>query len=122
MSSKFVPYPVLYNGFWNFRYDLNGANPAGWVIDEPAGTSIQVISDMGGHRKVVEVFDNHAVNKPTLTYTFAANQPAETVQFYCRTNDVTKEFYFLLKDGANFCVYFVIQNSKFRGFDGGWWE
>lgn len=50
-------YPATY-GFENDEY---GANPLQWHITENAG-SIQVINEIGGHNKVVELYKNYVTN------------------------------------------------------------
>lgn len=38
----------------SFYFDTAGGNPAGWTIDEEGGT-INVIAEVGNHKKVVEL-------------------------------------------------------------------
>ena len=47
-----------YAGVDSFADEPVGADPAGWKIDEPDGTTIDVISEKDGHVKVVEIFKN----------------------------------------------------------------
>ncbi len=50
--------PDDYAALYSFFDDANGANPAGWTVSEDSGTSVNVIAEKNGHRKVVELWDN----------------------------------------------------------------
>jgi len=112
----------LYLGNYTFTDDIDGDNASGWDSVCYTGTGEEVVSEIGDHKKVMMVWDDHAVNKPTITNTFSGDMTNETIEFWCRTSNVTQTFYFIIKDGSNYCVYFVIQSSKFRRFDGSWFD
>lgn len=50
-----------YYATYDFRDDVIGGNPSGFIIDENGGT-INIIAEKDNHKKVLEFFDNDVIN------------------------------------------------------------
>ncbi|MHA1426978.1 MAG: CUB domain-containing protein [Candidatus Helarchaeota archaeon] len=50
---------------YSFTTDADGANPAGWVVTEPANTHCDVVQQKDVHHKVVEFWDNIDLDAPS---------------------------------------------------------
>ena len=74
-------YPATYG----FENDKNGNNIFGWTITENSGATINVLSDIDGHTKVVEVKDivGGASNWCRMTNGFTA-QNTGTIEYWFR--------------------------------------
>lgn len=57
----------IYPGTYNFKDDTVGAEPDGWTVIDGAGCATTVIALLDGHRKVVQMFDESAVNRAYMT-------------------------------------------------------
>ncbi|KKK89341.1 hypothetical protein LCGC14_2734080, partial [marine sediment metagenome] len=80
----------------SFPFDDVGTNPVDWVVDETGGT-VNIISSIGEHRKVLELDDTgdviHALN-------IWDDVSSGTIEFWARFTDVTKALYIHISDGA----------------------
>lgn len=70
---------------FDFTDDNDSANPAGWSLFEGIGTHIDIISGIGGHDKVVELFDNTTTSSCYMTDTFSSTKATGTVEFWVRS-------------------------------------
>ncbi|NVM30496.1 MAG: hypothetical protein HWN65_16775 [Candidatus Helarchaeota archaeon] len=69
--------PVDYLGTYSFTEDVDGSDPAGFVITEPANSSVQVINEVDGHGKVVRV-ETTGGTSPDFLNNFADQSMGET--------------------------------------------
>jgi len=110
----FFPTPILYNGPLNFRTDLNGANPAGWtIVVEVNADDIQVLAEMGNHKKVLQIDYSGGAGNNGIQYDFAAGHATGTVEFWMRTTNRTPPNAVFIMDGAFIhSVYFGIASNN----------
>lgn len=109
----------LFPALYSFTDDSIGSNPAGWSCTEPSGTSIQVISSLGEHNKIVELYDNSGSNQFQFTNSFSA-QTYGTMEFWFRTTDSTKQFTLYIRDGTNEACDYDINDGYFRYYTSSW--
>ncbi|NVM04457.1 MAG: hypothetical protein HWN67_19190, partial [Candidatus Helarchaeota archaeon] len=75
------------NAWETFSSSPDFGNPTGWTTIEPADTYIQVLPRFGGHKKVVELYDNTSSDFCSIQYGFGA----QTSGTYYLTAMTTKE-------------------------------
>ncbi|KKL52818.1 hypothetical protein LCGC14_2281670, partial [marine sediment metagenome] len=93
--------------------------PAGWIVDDAAGT-INVISDLDGHNKVVEMNDISAGGLVSM-YNLFSTKTSGTAEFWIRSNDVSEPSYLSFRSGASYITtYLVLSSEKFRYYTGVW--
>ncbi|KKK81558.1 hypothetical protein LCGC14_2812240, partial [marine sediment metagenome] len=112
-----------YLGTYSFTDDADGSDPAGWVLTEITGT-VNVISDLDGHSKVMEIDDTgasvmHAVQEFGIDH----NTDGDTIEFWWRSNDVTKSCSIRIYDTlteTKVSAYINLDNGQFRYATGSW--
>jgi hypothetical protein len=104
-------YPATYG----FEDDSIDANPIGWTVTEPAGTSVGVIENIASHRNVVELSDFSGSNYGQIENIFS-NQVNGTVEFWYRKTSTTDASYIIIGDGDTLNSIFirVHENGWFR--------
>jgi hypothetical protein len=109
---------VNYPGTYSFTSDEVGNDPSGWIINE-AGGSVQVISDLGNHNKVLKLdYDTGTVDARQI-FT-AGGQSSGIVEFWVRTTDAGIRTAIYIYDGSlGDDLFLVIENDKFRWYAGG---
>ena len=108
-------YPATY-GFENGNL---GDDPAKWAIDEAAGT-IQIISELDGHKNIVEFYDNSGTNDVSINNNFIA-QVDGTIELWVRISDTTDSIVFELSDidGGTVAFQAQIRYDIIRAIDAG---
>lgn len=115
--------PIIYDATYNFWDEEDGTS--GTDIDFidagliPANTSIQIISDLGGHKKVLELYDNSAIAS-FWCYDSFSSQSYGTIEFWMRVTDATMGSRFGFYNGGTIVFYFGIDIDQFRYYDGAW--
>ncbi|MFX0011625.1 MAG: hypothetical protein ACFE9R_15030, partial [Candidatus Hermodarchaeota archaeon] len=92
-------YPALYG----FENDDDGTDPAEWDVFEGAGY-VNVIHALGGHSKIIEMYDNTGSNHDELHKSFPL-QTSGTVEFWVMSNDVAQTFSMRLLDSTATSVW-----------------
>jgi len=111
--------PFIYKATFNFEDDDVGANPAGWTVEEAGGT-INVIAELDGHKKVLELNDTDGGNIIFTTQAFVSGQPTGTIELWWRTNDANQEStVFGLNQSGGVSIQLVILADKFQYRDSG---
>jgi hypothetical protein len=111
--------PEYYPSTYGFENDSAGTVPVGWTSIEPAGCTVELIDIIGGHGKVVGLFDGSVAAAPRFENVIS--RTTGTIEFWMRTQDALQPNMFLLEDGsAADCIELVIMNNEFRYYDGGW--
>ncbi|MHA2101295.1 MAG: hypothetical protein ACW99A_21750, partial [Candidatus Kariarchaeaceae archaeon] len=82
-NTYYTPMGGYYPGTYGFENSPNTNNPTDWTISEPASTDVQVIQSLGGHSKVVEIWDNSNSGGVNLVNSFSG-QTSGTIEFYMR--------------------------------------
>lgn len=107
----------MYKGTYNFRDDTIGEDPVGWVVTEPANTSVNVIDKYNKHRKVIEFADYSAAASPNIYQSFTETVTG-TVEYYKAITDITDSFMCIIGDGGwTSGLVFMIRASKFQYYD-----
>jgi len=110
-------------GLYSFTDDEVGSNPTGWTVTEPSGTSVQVVSIVGGHYRVVEFYDNTAADYCWIKNTFTA-QASGTIEFWLRVSANNKEFGIQMHEsGAGKIWFYAAQGGTancWKFYDGAW--
>ncbi len=124
-------YVVGDNTYWqyyqegehSFEDEAVGSEPAGWVSDNDAGCSTNVIASFNGHKKVLQLYDFSAVGRAFIKNTFSV-QPSGTVELFFRSDDVTDELQIqLVPSGeASLGVQIQIESDKIQYFHTGAWH
>jgi len=112
-----------FSATYGFKYDTIGSDPAGWTVTETGGT-VNVISDVGQHKKVLELHDTDGSNGIQAKQTFSSqNSDVTTVEFWFRTDDTTQRWEARLEDsGLSRSAYMYNPGTGQLQFsDGGAW-
>ena len=111
----------LYQATYSFTDDDDGENPDGWIIDESGG-STNVISGVGGHTKVVKLYDTSPVSLVSLRNDFT-DQSSETIEFWARPYSATITQNIRIEDDSKYDSITMIFNSdgNIKYSDGTWY-
>jgi len=91
-----------YPGTYSFTDDAVGSNPAGWVFNSLASTSVTVESGINNYNKVMKIYD--ASTTGTYLYinqSFASPQINGTVEFWVYKDSGTSSLYITFRDANN---------------------
>ncbi|MFX1481117.1 MAG: hypothetical protein ACFFCI_23800, partial [Promethearchaeota archaeon] len=84
------PMSGYYPASYSFDNDLPGTNPDGFTTNEPTGTYIQVLSELDGHKNVVEINDqNNAAGYPGIKQYSFFPKTYGTIELWLRFNSTT---------------------------------
>jgi len=106
------PMSGYYPATYGFENDTDGSNPSGWSVSEVGGT-IDVISSLGGHSKIVEIFSDSSINDPFMKNNFYTSHESGTVEFWMRSNDVTKSGLVYIQSSGGIMMTIGINNDHF---------
>ncbi|MFX1566908.1 MAG: hypothetical protein ACFFCV_00915 [Promethearchaeota archaeon] len=117
------PMDGYYLATHGFENDEDGTYPEGWTILEASDTSVQVISGIDGHQKVLELYDNNnaGAGLVKLWNNFSSVQVYGTVEFWWRISDASQAGAFRLAnlDVVTDSLFAVeIRNNEFRYTNG----
>ncbi|MFW9873228.1 MAG: LamG-like jellyroll fold domain-containing protein, partial [Candidatus Thorarchaeota archaeon] len=107
-----------YSSNYGFINDTIGTDPEGWIVFEGGGT-VNVISELDGHNKVVEFHDTSSSSYTRIRQTFASNQTHGTIEYWWRIDDATDRTDIWIMEPLSIGYYSVvlsIQNDKFRRY------
>ncbi|KKM23200.1 hypothetical protein LCGC14_1617610, partial [marine sediment metagenome] len=108
----------VYRATYSFTDELDGTDPLEWTLSEPTGT-INIISDLDGHNKVVEIDDTGGSAIYMYQDFTDGSQTSGTVEFWYRNDDVTDLMYFWFKvEGAN-KIRIIVSGDKIQYYYGG---
>ncbi|MHA2029619.1 MAG: hypothetical protein ACW99Q_09540, partial [Candidatus Kariarchaeaceae archaeon] len=104
-------------GSFDFRDDADGFNPSGLTVNEDGGT-LQVISSLFNHKKVVEL---HDTNTDDVWMRLSANsQPYGSIEFWISTDDATDRSRLYGNSAGVTSFQIRIDADKFQYWDGAW--
>jgi len=112
------PMNGYYPGTYGFENDGDGTVPEGWATYEGGGT-VNVINEVGNHKKVLELHSD-AVTDNLNAYIDFNEQEYGTVEFWLRSDDVTKDTTFQLFNsgtGHGICTV-MLSNDRIRYYNG----
>ncbi|NVM05323.1 MAG: hypothetical protein HWN67_23600, partial [Candidatus Helarchaeota archaeon] len=90
----------IFQGKYNFKNDNLGGNPNGWTVDESSQAFINITSEIDGHKKVVDFYDNDA-NAYTYMNQLFTNQQNGTIEYYVRGNKADSFITISLRESAS---------------------
>ncbi|KKM60068.1 hypothetical protein LCGC14_1545600, partial [marine sediment metagenome] len=110
----------FYGATHNFKDDTDGAEPTGWTIVDGTNCETTIISSLDGHRKVLQLYDNNAVDQSCFatspTWTAVADDPLE---YWVRIDTITSNrFYLTVYEGATELMIVFISTDDLRYYDG----
>jgi hypothetical protein len=100
-----------YKATYGFYTDDDGSNPSDWTLDEGGGT-VNVISGLDGHLKVVELNDTNGADNVKMWNTFTV-QTDGTIEFWFATNNITdsESFNFYLRESGTLIITIAITDN-----------
>jgi len=113
-----------YPGTYSFEDDIVGSVPGGWTDESGAGCTAQIIADLGGHRKVLELFDNNNPNTCRIYNDFTIGHATGTIEFWARAAQVNKIGYIIISDvvgvddWTNTILLYFREDGWVKYFDG----
>ena len=113
-----APMSGYYLGTYGFEGDADGSDPAGLPVGETPGTSVQVISEIDGHKKVVELYDNSGTQ---CYFENVFSQDYGTIELWFRTTSTTEGSGIAIFDSVGGPIMYLTQTTnKWRYWDGSW--
>ena len=89
-----------------------------WDVYEAANTSIEVISELDGHREVIEIFDNTILGRGYIRNSNPPNQESGSIEWYWRITNTSKRVYFsLINSDLYGMVSIKIENGNIYACD-----
>ncbi|MHA1251844.1 MAG: CUB domain-containing protein, partial [Candidatus Helarchaeota archaeon] len=108
-----------YCGLYSFTDDLVGSDPENWTVDQPANTNVEVVSQIGNHKKVVELVDNSINGYPYIINYFDAPKISGTAEFWFRGTDLTDTIYIMIRrDGTEVIGFRIYWNNIYWNVGG----
>ena len=95
-KTYYGPMSGYYPATYGFENDQVGNNPDKWTVDESGGT-VNVISDLGGHEKVVEIHDTSSGSTCQVENKFS-NTVTGTIELWVRLDSTNKGVNILIGD------------------------
>lgn len=77
----------VYPATYNFKDDADGAFPSGWTDQDGVGCETTVIASLDGHKKVIQMSDNSAVNRAQMV-TFPTQELNAKIELYIGKNSI----------------------------------
>jgi hypothetical protein len=126
LTPKNVTYNKAMYGYYpgsnSFEQDLEGEAPSWFDIVDTDGGSVEVISSLDDHYKVMELHDSTVDDCVNVTKALGAKPLFGTIEYWMRTDDANKTFSFNLVGGVDFVNLISIRtwSSKLQFFNGTW--
>jgi hypothetical protein len=114
------PMEGYYPATYGFENDLDGTVPQDWYLGIATGGTAQVVSELGGRKKVVELVDTVTNGYPYLTQTFTS-QTTGIVEFYIRKESGSTQAGVELRSAGTIATGIRIDydnNGKFEAYQG----
>jgi len=100
----------IYDSTFDFSCDDIGSKPLGWSISAIGNSSIEIIKEIDGQKKVVEYFINSSqYNKMKNTF---SKKSYGSIEFWIRTSNSSKSFNILLRNDVNDVLGLILRNNK----------
>ena len=118
-----VPMKGYYPATYGFENDIDGTSPEGWQNQDASSCTSQIISELGGHNKVLRQTDNNNGFAAVLKNTFTSTKDHGTIEFYVRTSTMTggAKMSWWLWSASGYEIWLVMGDSKLSYFDGATW-
>ncbi|MFX0041270.1 MAG: zinc ribbon domain-containing protein [Candidatus Hodarchaeota archaeon] len=96
------PMSGYYPATYGFENDANGTHPEAFDTNEPISSQIQVIDELDGHMKVVEIDDrNGTAGWPYIRQYSYFPRSYGTIEFWVRFNTTFGMYQFISRDTSN---------------------
>lgn len=117
------PMSGYYPGTYGFENDADGTSPEGWINQDWSGCTSEIISELGGHKKVLRQTDNSPGYGAVVNRTFTSAQDHGTVEFYARVSLITPgtRMWLDLNSASGQEIWLIMDNSGIKFWDGGPW-
>ncbi len=114
------PMSGYYPATYGFENDGDGDDPEGWTIEKEFDLYLGIVSEIAGHKKVVEIYDGDLLDPIYMMNNFGAKDYG-TIEFYIRTSDASQPSHVRVSsdDDTNLFIFGIIA-SKFQFWDGSW--
>lgn len=101
----------------DFLDDGVGGYPSGWSTHVPGGTSIEIISNLDEHDKVIQIYDNNG-SESVYTYDYFSAKTEGSITFWFRTSDISKTSHIQLTGSGGSALQLWVKNNKLQYYDG----
>ncbi|MHA1885102.1 MAG: SBBP repeat-containing protein, partial [Promethearchaeota archaeon] len=117
------PMSGYFPGTFGFENDKVGENPDFFGVDETGG-EVNMVSELDGHKNIVGIFDTSGGDWPYFYNDFDTPLTHGSYEYWVRTTDASDFQGLRLYSGSiidtNVMIDLVIDNEKFRYYDGSW--
>lgn len=111
-----APMSGYYPATYGFECDADGNNPTEWTVREASGITTQVISELGGHKNVIEIHDNTNTNNADVHNVIS--RTSGTVEFWVRVAQNDGMFTYITDGTYNGIHFYFREDGDFTYFDG----
>lgn len=110
-------YPATYG----FDADAVDSQPNHWIVDESDGCELDIAQEIGGHKKVVDIYDHAYTTGGIKMYNVFSSQNQGTIEFWWRTTTSTKRTHCETFDASNNILLYLqfYDNGYIRGSNDG---
>ena len=117
------PMDGYYPSTYGFENDADGTSPEGWINQDWSSCTSEIISELGGHKKVLRQTDNSNGYGAVVNRTFASAQDHGTVEFYARVSLITPgtRMWLDLNSASGQEIWLIMDDSGIKFWDGGPW-
>ncbi|MFX1478873.1 MAG: FG-GAP-like repeat-containing protein [Promethearchaeota archaeon] len=81
-NKVYGPLKGYYPATYGFENDDNGDDPKGWTIEEESAGNIEIIGEIGGHKKVLEIPDDNYSESSIIFQSFENYHVNGTIEFW----------------------------------------
>lgn len=118
-TTYFAPMAGYYPATYGFESDDVESNPTEWTVRDSSGITTQVISEIGGHKNVIEINDFSGTDYAEIYNTIS--RTAGTVEFWVRVaQSNTGSFTFITDNNYRGVHFYFLETGYFTYFDGGY--
>ncbi|MHA2182260.1 MAG: hypothetical protein ACXAAH_12655, partial [Promethearchaeota archaeon] len=114
------PMSGYYPATYGFENDPSGLDPDDWTIFEGGGCSLNVIDSLGGHNKVVQLYDNGvgATNYAEIINSFSP-RTSGVIEYWHRASSTEYSSFRILND-SSFALQVATSGGNWQYHNGTW--
>ncbi len=110
-----APMSGYFPGTYGFENDQDGDVPEGWTMQTAIGCKVEVIDEIYGHNKVVELYD-HSSSNIALMENIILSQSVGTIEFWIATDNAGQGTYISFMDATEHTAFKVEIKSNLIKF------
>ena len=112
-----------YPSTFGFENDTVGTSPKGWINQDGLSCTSEIISELGGHKKILRQTDNSNGLGAVLNYTFTSARDHGTVEFFARVSVITPgtRMWLDLNSASGQEIWITMGDSSIKYEGGGPW-